>query len=1079
MGQIKYAKWKISWNRFLIILRVSLQRIMNNKINNNKLMKQNLFRLCLTAMMLLVTLASYAYDAYIDGVYYNFSGTYATVTCRVYNSADNIDAYSGDIVIPNIVDYDGKIYNVTSIGEYAFFRCSNLTSVTIPEGIRSIGYYAFSFCSSLTSVTIPNGVVSIGSLAFRGCSKLYSVAIPESVTNIGADTFEACSNLKKARFASVESLCRIPFSYPNSNPLYNAHHLYLGDCEEEVTELTIPEDITNIGVYTFNYCSNLEKCIFTSSTPSKIGSLFNSFTTIIVPDDAVEFYKSICVSNANQIFSKSSLDYVVAKTTAADGHSELLKAIGGVGKEADVVSLKVEGTINGYDIMLMRNKMTNLRYLDLSDATIVPEKDNYQYYTGYYTKENVLGDYYFYDVDNLRSVILPKNITSIGSRAFAGCDNLVKVTGMPDCCTTIGDYAFHSATHLNQVEIGEGVTSIPYYCFARSNLPTISLPNSVTSIGSYAFYSCDNMKDLKLPPSLKTIGSYAFQNCRDLTEIHIPSMLESIADNAFSNCTAAKDVYVYTLTTTSIQQNSFVYDGVTLHAPQEPEDVFWAYYNDTQWSQFTNVVPFEAKYEKWYTGEDQDITLDDGETIPNEDEDEKAEGEMRPGSCLEYLQGAYQWLNKLVMKWVGDKFPCLIDNSSVFIDELCFELDIKAGKWYFFSFPFNVDLSKCTFNGKYVWRYYDGDLRAKNGGGAWQNVTDGKLKAFQGYIFNAQKAGKITISISDPMFTGSNKRVNIAAHASSEAQDAGWSFVGNPFMSYYDLGNFIDEFDCPITVWDPVNNTYNAVVPGDDDYEFHPFEAFFVQKPEGQSNITFDKDGREGYNDAMRTLQSRRRARAAQAINPARRIVNLEISDGTTTDKTRVVFNDERQMKYEPECDASKFMSEESSVQLFTIDNDDIRYAINERPNADPSTGSGQAQCIVRLGFTAKADGTYTISAPRMDKAMALKDRETGNVHNFADGDYEFLAKAGTHMDRFVLVPEQLTTGLGSLLAEGIKVEAQDGGINIAGIEGKTASIYNAAGQLVATLTESGRTEVTPGAYVVKVGEVSTKIVVR
>lgn len=836
---------------------------------------------------------------------------------------------------------------------------------------------------------------------------------------------------------------------------------------------------------------------------------------IVVPDDVLDDYRTAWEGVEKQIVPLSAFDYIIAKTTAADGHSELLKAIGGIGKEESVVSLKVEGSINGYDIMLMRNKMTNLRYLDLSDATIVPEKDNYQYYTGYYTKVNELGAYTFYDVDNLRTIILPKDITSIGDYAFANCNNLVEVLGMSKSCTVIGNYAFCSTDHLNRVEVGEGVTSIQSCCFSSSNLPSITIPNSVTSIGDNAFsYSklksitigdgiksigsrtftgcgltnisfgnalesigekafddCGKLQMIKLPPSLKTIGSYAFSNCRSLTEIHVPSMVESIADNAFSGCTAAKDVYVYTLTPTSIMQNSFNYDGVTLHAPQEPEDVFWGYYNNTQWSQFTNVVPFEAKYEKWFTGEDQDITLADGETIPNEDEDEKAEGEMRPGSCLEYMYGAYQWLDKLVMKWFGDKFPCLIDNSSVFIDELTFDLEVKAGKWYFFSFPFDVDLSQCKFpSNKYVWRYYDGDIRARDGGGAWTNVTDGKLKAFQGYIFQTNKNGNIQLVITDPMFTGSNKKVNIKAHASGQAQNAGWNFVGNPFMSYYDLGNFINEFDCPITVWDPVNNTYNAVVPGDDDYEFHPFEAFFVQKPEGQSNITFDKDGREGYNDAMRTLQSRRRARATQAINPARRIVNLEISDGTTTDKTRVVFNDERSMKYETECDASKFMSEESAVQLFTIDNDDIRYAINERPNAEGA---------VRLGFTAAADGNFTFSAPRMDKAMALKDLETGMIHNFADGDYEFLAKAGTHLDRFVLVPEQLPTSLASLLAEGIKIEAQDGGINIAGIEGKTTSIFNAAGQLMATLTKSGRTEVTPGAYVVKVGEVSTKIVVR
>ena len=103
--------------------------------------------------------------------------------------------YSGDIVIPAYVNYDGKTYNVTSIDEYAFQSCSGLTSVTIPNSVTSIGYGAFLDCSGLTSVTIPNSVTSIGYLAFWDCSGLTSITIPNSVTSIGDAAFRYCSSL--------------------------------------------------------------------------------------------------------------------------------------------------------------------------------------------------------------------------------------------------------------------------------------------------------------------------------------------------------------------------------------------------------------------------------------------------------------------------------------------------------------------------------------------------------------------------------------------------------------------------------------------------------------------------------------------------------------------------------------------------------------------------------------------------------------------------------------------------------------------------------------------------------------------
>ena len=152
-------------------------------------------KLLLLLTMLLPLVAS-AYDAEINGIYYDFSGNGATVTYKDFYN-DNLEVfwysdYTGDVVIPSSVIYNGKTYRVTSIGEFAFNGCRDLTSVTIGNRVTIIGESAFSGCRGLTSVIIPNRVTSIGDDAFSGCSGLTSVTIPSSVTSIGNSAFQDC-----------------------------------------------------------------------------------------------------------------------------------------------------------------------------------------------------------------------------------------------------------------------------------------------------------------------------------------------------------------------------------------------------------------------------------------------------------------------------------------------------------------------------------------------------------------------------------------------------------------------------------------------------------------------------------------------------------------------------------------------------------------------------------------------------------------------------------------------------------------------------------------------------------------------
>lgn len=227
----------------------------------------------LLLMMMLLPMETCAEAVEIDGLYYNLitKGKVAEVT-------SNPQKYSGNVIIPEKVNYDGVEYSVAILGEMAFFQCTGLTSVSIPNSVTSMGggvfygctgltsitipnsitiieYGMFSGCSALTSVDIPNSVTSIGSEAFRDCCGLTSITIPTSVINIRGSAFRDCSGLTSVHISDIAAWCMISFEDIYSNPLYAAHHLYLGN--EEIKDLTIPQNITSIGQIAFAGCSGL------------------------------------------------------------------------------------------------------------------------------------------------------------------------------------------------------------------------------------------------------------------------------------------------------------------------------------------------------------------------------------------------------------------------------------------------------------------------------------------------------------------------------------------------------------------------------------------------------------------------------------------------------------------------------------------------------------------------------------------------------------------------------------------------------------------------------------------------------
>ena len=217
-------------------------------------------------MALFGSFCSFGQNFNAGGINYSVTSATAPFTVKV----DENPSYSGTATIPASVDNAGTTYAVTSIGSDAFFDCSGLTSVSIPNSVTDIGGWAFYNCSGLTSVGIPNSVASIGELVFYGCTGLTSASIPNSVSSIGEWAFSGCIGLTS-------------INIPNS--LTSIGELVFYNCSG-LTSVSIPNSVTNIGVWAFLRCTGLTSVSIPSSVAGIGDGAFgacSSLTTVNIP----------------------------------------------------------------------------------------------------------------------------------------------------------------------------------------------------------------------------------------------------------------------------------------------------------------------------------------------------------------------------------------------------------------------------------------------------------------------------------------------------------------------------------------------------------------------------------------------------------------------------------------------------------------------------------------------------------------------------------------------------------------------------------------------------------------------------
>lgn len=443
----------------------------------------------------------YYYDDYMGYGGYGQGYYYIPKTIKIVTITNDTTIPYGAFYGCSFISEINLPDNVTSIGEYAFYNCSELTEISISDGVENIGKYTFYGCSSLESIELPESVNSIGEYAFDGCSSLKEIRIPDGVESIERNTFYACASLEAIELpASLKSIGYEAFAYTS------------------IKELVIPKSVTSIDNYILEGNSDIERL-----TVPFLGSNRNSASTL------------------NYLFGYSSYDnYQVPETLKTVNITNATK----IGSNA------------------FRN-CSNIENITLNEGI------------------TSIGTYAFCQCFSLKEIAIPDTVTNISDMAFNGCSSMktVDLGNSPnlqinynvfDNCNSVESYSIGSnsinyctdeygvlynknksgliryptGNSRTEYTIDSNVAYINENAFENSvNLKNVNLPNDIMSIGQDAFKNCTGLEKIVIPDGTYTVCHGAFEGCTSVTEITIPKSLTDLANYAFADCTALEKIY--------------------------------------------------------------------------------------------------------------------------------------------------------------------------------------------------------------------------------------------------------------------------------------------------------------------------------------------------------------------------------------------------------------------------------------------------------------------------------------------------------------------------------------------------------
>ena len=761
------------------------------------------------------------------------------------------------------------------------------------------------------------------------------------------------------------------------------------------------------------------------------------------------------------------------------------EAIAQFGTLPKVDVLRLKGSLNKEDWTTIKN-MTTLCYLDMSETTVTEIPAEAFTNTSIRTIKwpanlKVIGGKAFYNKYLRGHLVLPETLDSIGPSAFYR--NYIDSVSMPhkqiafandifrensnltkvefnSCASYMTNNMFYSCKKLRSVSGMECVKTIGGSVFAECDslrtvgniVPTMIGNNAfyacrklesfdlsqVTSVGEGAFYSCQSLKTVDMP-EVSSMGGSCFSSCSALTSVSIGDKLSKIPRSAFAVCSALKTItlgasvsyfdynafngvspeklYINAPTPPGVyNNNTFASTSGTLYVP---EYSMVSYKLHDYWSKFTSVdVNPNPVTSLALNGK---LSLTSNARIPD-----SPNVMMNTGSSFIVNGNKEQTLGRFVAYYNYGASSSIIsrcNNMTSTASEARYWMN--SGYWYFICPPFDVRMSDITtISGNQVAiRYYDSEARAAGSTSNWKDVApDATLKAGQGYIFRVSSADYVCMPATEEthnqIFRSQAVTTPLSEYSSDDANARNWNLVGNPYACFYDIYRM--DYTAPLTVWNSDNSTYNAYSIADDDFALHPMQAFFVQKPDGVEAITFQPEGRQ--TDSNIDHSAGVKAMAGKAAS--RRFIELELSNGTTDDHTRLVVNPQAQETFDANNDASKMMSTDITAQIFSVLGDEA-YAIKESPFA-----AGQAE----IGMWFPADGQYVVNITRADVKVELMDN--GAV---VPMPYTFTADEGFCEGRFVL---RITT-------DPTAIEGVDG-------NDASAPLYDLQGRKVGSTTHKG-----------------------